>query len=77
MEEFLWGQGLESCMKIFFAKITFSMQVLQWWIKLQQQHIARGEDPCVTWKGMKVMLQCRFDPQLKAKKIAVVEAQNS
>jgi hypothetical protein len=46
MEEFLWGRGLDSHKKIFFAKRTFSMQVLQWWIYLQQQHIARGEDPC-------------------------------
>jgi hypothetical protein len=28
MEEFLWGQGLESRVKIFFAKRTFSIQVL-------------------------------------------------
>jgi hypothetical protein len=39
---------------------------------LQQQHIAKGEDPCQTWKGMKVMLQRRFDPPLKAKKKIVV-----
>jgi hypothetical protein len=48
MEEFLRGRGLESRMKIFFAKRTFSRQVLQWWINLQQQHIARGENPCRT-----------------------------
>jgi hypothetical protein len=46
MEEFLWDRGLESCMKIFFAKRTFSRQVLQWWIYLQQQHIARGGNSC-------------------------------
>jgi hypothetical protein len=34
IEGFLWGRGLESCMKIFFAKRTFSKQVLQWWINL-------------------------------------------
>jgi hypothetical protein len=28
MEDFLWGHGLESRMKIFFAKRTFSNQVL-------------------------------------------------
>jgi hypothetical protein len=28
MEKNSWGQGLESCMKIFFAKKTFSRQVL-------------------------------------------------
>jgi hypothetical protein len=28
MEKNLWGRGLESCMKIFFAKKTFSRQVL-------------------------------------------------
>jgi hypothetical protein len=48
MEEFLWGRGLESHMKIFFVKRTFSKQVLQWWINLQQQHIARGGNPCRT-----------------------------
>jgi hypothetical protein len=45
MEDFLWDRGLESRMKIFFVKRTFSKQVLKWWINLQQQHIARGEDP--------------------------------
>jgi hypothetical protein len=74
MEDFLWDHGLKSHMKIFFAKRTFSKQVLKWLINLQQQHIARGEDPCRTRKGMKVMLQCRFDPPFKAKKkIAVVD----
>jgi hypothetical protein len=57
MEDFLWGRGLQSRMKIFFSNRTFSRQVLQWWINLQQQHIARGGNPCRTWKGMKVMLQ--------------------
>jgi hypothetical protein len=33
-------------MKILFTKKTFSMQVLQWWINMQQQHISRGENPC-------------------------------
>jgi hypothetical protein len=28
MEEYLWGHGFDSRMKIFFAKRTFSMQVL-------------------------------------------------
>jgi hypothetical protein len=59
-------------MKIFFSKRSFSRQVLQWWINLQQQHIARGGNPCRTWKGMKVMLQRRLDPPLKAKKKIVV-----
>jgi hypothetical protein len=40
MDEFLWGRGLEYRVIIFFAKRTFSMHVLQWWINLQQQHIA-------------------------------------
>jgi hypothetical protein len=35
MEDFLWGRGLESRMKKFFAWHTFSTSVLQWWIKLQ------------------------------------------
>jgi hypothetical protein len=72
MEEFLWGRGLESRMKIFFVKRTFSKKVLKWWINLQQQHIARGGDPCQTWGGMKVILQCRFDPPLKPEKKIVV-----
>jgi hypothetical protein len=29
MEEFLWGRGFKSCMKIFFTKITFSKKVLK------------------------------------------------
>jgi hypothetical protein len=74
MEYFLWDRGLESRMKLFFAWCTFSTSVLQWWIKLQQVLINRGKDPCRTWKGMKLMLQRRFDPPLKAKKkIAVVD----
>jgi hypothetical protein len=28
MEDFLWDRGLEYCMQIFFAKRTFSKQVL-------------------------------------------------
>ena len=35
MEDFFCGRGLESRIKIFFAKRTFSKQVLQWWINLQ------------------------------------------
>jgi hypothetical protein len=34
LEDFLLGHGLESRMKIFFARHTFSASVLQWWIKL-------------------------------------------
>jgi hypothetical protein len=36
MEDFLWDHGLKSHMKIFFAKRTFSKQVLKWLINLQQ-----------------------------------------
>jgi hypothetical protein len=68
MEDFLWDRDLKSCMKNFFANRTFSKQVLQLWINLQQQNIARGGDPCQTWRGMKVILQCRFDPPLKPEK---------
>jgi hypothetical protein len=42
-------------MKIFFAKRTFSKHVLKWWINLQQQHIASGDEPCRTWNGIKVV----------------------
>jgi hypothetical protein len=45
MDEFLWGRDLESQHENILCKENFSMQVLQWWINLQQQHIARGEDP--------------------------------
>jgi hypothetical protein len=58
VEYYDWDHGLQSHMKIFFAKSIFSKQVLQWWINLQQQQIARGEDSCRTWKGLKVILQC-------------------
>jgi hypothetical protein len=34
---------------------------LQFWIKLQQGLINGDENPCRTWKGMKAMLQRRFD----------------
>jgi hypothetical protein len=61
MKDFFWDCGLESLMKIFFAKRTFSKQVLKWWINLQQQHIASGDEPCQTWNGMKVVLQRCFD----------------
>jgi hypothetical protein len=65
MEDFLWDRGLESRMKIFFARHTFSASVLQWWIKLQQGLINRGKDPCRTWKGMKAILKCKFDPSIE------------
>jgi hypothetical protein len=62
---FLVDHRLESRMKIFFARHTFSASVLQWWIKQQQRLINRSEDPCRTWKGMKAMLQHRFDPRIE------------
>jgi hypothetical protein len=52
-------------MKIFFVKWIFSKQVSKWWINLQQQHIASGDEPCRTWNGMQVVLQCRFDHPLE------------
>jgi hypothetical protein len=81
MEDFLWDRGLESCMKIFFAWHTFSASVLQWWIKLQEGLINRGEDPCQTWKGMKLVLQRQFDlpiehPVPKINKIAATSERN-
>jgi hypothetical protein len=65
MEDFLWDRGLKSRMKVFFAGHTFSASALQWWIKLQQRLINRGKDPYRTWKGMKAMLQRRFDPPIE------------
>ncbi|KAG8095452.1 hypothetical protein GUJ93_ZPchr0012g19028 [Zizania palustris] len=62
MEDFLYDRGLESYMKIHFARRTFSECVLRWWIKLQQGHVDRGEDPCSTWSGMKKVLRRRYDP---------------
>jgi hypothetical protein len=61
MEDFLWVCGLESRMEICFAWRTFSASVPQWWIKVQQGLINRGKDPSRTWKGMKAILQHRFD----------------
>ena len=61
MEDFFWNRGLESRMKLFFARRTFSDDVQRWWIQLQQGCIDRGEEPCRTWNGMKSMLQRRFD----------------
>jgi hypothetical protein len=48
MEDFLSDRGLESRLKMFFARHTFSASVLQWWFKLQQGLINRGKDPCRT-----------------------------
>jgi hypothetical protein len=48
-----------------FARHTFSASVLQWWIKLQQGLINRGKDPCRIWKGMKAILQHKFDPPIE------------
>src|SRR6266540_5824538 len=62
MEDFLHGRGLESHMKMHFVKRTFSKHVLQWWVELQQGHIARDEEHCRTWKGMKMVLRDRYDP---------------
>jgi hypothetical protein len=33
---------------------------------LHQQHIAKGEDPCGTWKYMKVLLHRQFDHSLES-----------
>jgi hypothetical protein len=56
--------------------------VLQWWIKLQEGLINRGEDPCRTWKGMKLVLQRQFDPPIehpipKINKIAMTFGKHS
>jgi hypothetical protein len=48
MEDFLLSRGLESRMKIFFARRIFSASVLQWWIKVQQGLIDRCEESCRT-----------------------------
>jgi hypothetical protein len=82
MEDFLWDYGLESHMKIFFAKRIFSKHVLKWWINLQQQHIASGDEPCRTWNGIKVVLQRRFDHPLehlvpKINKVAMASEKHS
>ena len=65
MEDFLDGRGLESHMKMHFVKRTFSKHVLQWWLELQQGHIARGEKHCRTWKGTKMVLRDRYDPPIE------------
>jgi len=41
MENFLCGCGLNSCMQLFFAKKTFSDDVLMWWRELHKRHIMR------------------------------------
>jgi hypothetical protein len=69
-------------MKIFFTKRTFSKHVLKWWINLQQQHIASGDEPCRTWNGMKVVLQHHFDhplehPVPKINKVAMTSEKHS
>lgn len=53
MEDFLWRHGLDSYMKMYFARRTFSQHVLKWWIQLQQGHVERGENHCQTWTTMK------------------------
>jgi hypothetical protein len=82
MEDFLWDRDLESRMKIFFVRHTFSASVLQWLIKLQERLINRSEDPCRAWKGMKLVLQYQFDPLIehpvpKINKIAMTSEKHS
>ena len=69
MEDFLWGRRLESHIKIHFVRNTFSKCVSQWWIRLQQGNIERGEDPCRTCTGMKIVLRHRYGPPIEKKKV--------
>ena len=48
MEDFFWGCGLESRMKVFFARRTFLESLLIWWLKFQQGRVERVGVPCST-----------------------------
>jgi hypothetical protein len=47
-------------MQLFFAKKTFSDDVLMWWKELHKGCIMRDEEPCRTLNDMKAVLQRRF-----------------
>jgi hypothetical protein len=48
MEYFLVDCLLEPHMQLYFARMTFSDDVLTWWRKLHKGLMMRGEEPCRT-----------------------------
>jgi len=70
MEDFFWGRGLESALKMYYAEETMAKDILHWWDHWDQKF------PCWTWSDMKVVLRRRFCSLESKKKVATARAQN-
>ena len=69
MEDFFWGRGLASALKMYYAEETMAKDISHWWDCWDKKF------PCWTWSDMKAVLQRRFC-SLESKKVATVRAQN-
>ena len=69
MEDFFWGRGLASALKMYYAEETMSKDISHWWDCWDKKF------PCWTWSDMKAVLRRRFR-SLESKKVATARAQN-
>jgi hypothetical protein len=70
MDDFFWGHGLESALKMYYAEETMATDILYWWDRWDKKF------PCWTWSDMKLVLRRQFRSLESKKKIATVRAQN-
>ena len=69
MEDFFWGRGLASALKMYYAEETVATDISHWWDCWDKKF------PCWTWSDMKAVLRRRFR-SLESKKVATARAQN-
>jgi hypothetical protein len=70
MEDFFWGHGLESALKIYYAEEIMATYILHWWDRWDKKI------PCWTWSDMKLVLRRQFRSLESKKKVATVYTQN-
>jgi len=51
MEDFFWGRGLASALKMFYAEETMANDILHWWDRWDKKI------SCWTWSDMKAVLR--------------------
>ena len=51
MEDFFWGRGLTSALKMYYAEETMATDISHWWDCWDKKI------PCWTWSDMKVALR--------------------
>ena len=51
MEDFFWGRGLASALKMYYAEETMAKDISHWWDCWDKKF------PCWTWSDMKAVLR--------------------